>query len=582
MKRLKDSTLFRVMGLMHKRLVPYLLCLAAGAVGYTVLFRIALAYALQRIINAALNGEAALVGNQVMIMLASFGIGVLVQMVTGYGVDKCVRETIADVKQTAMGHLLRLSMPRLSQTHSGDMLSRLTTDIDTTKQLYTQQSSSVMLAFSQSVFALIAIYSMEKRIALLVLALGIITIIINALFARPIRKLADRIQQHKARLMELLIDLISAIPILKVFGIERVISDRYTAENDALTRTTVAFSHVETGAMWVDNTSLELKRFGILALGLMLVIHGELDVGTVAAMIFLQHEASDFFSEISGYITGIQTSLAGGRRLLEFLDFPTENRSRALSELASVADDDEAVCFEKVNFQYDRGRDVLAGLTLQIKDGQTMALVGPSGGGKSTIAKLIMGFCRRSGGGIRVNGRDIDSYDLDELREQIAYVPQDSHLFCATVFENIRIGRLGASDEEVYHVARLAQADQFIAQLTDGYHTIIGEGGVSLSGGQRQRICLARALIKNAKLLILDESFSALDVQSETQIIKALGARARGQTTIVITHRMAAVTNADMIYVIEEGQVAEQGAHEALMAQNGLFHWLNQSATSTK
>lgn len=576
MKSLKGNTLFRVMGLMHKRLVPYLLWLAAGAVGYTVLFRIALAHALQGVINAALNGEAALVGNQVMITLASFGIGVLVQMITGYGVDKCVRETIADVKQTAMSHLLRLTVSRFSQTHSGDMLSRLTTDIDTTKQLYAQQSSSVMLALSQSVFALITIYSMEKRIAMLVLVLGIITIIINAWFARSIRKLADRIQLHKAKLMELLIDILSAVPIMKVFGIERVISDRYTAENDALTRTTVAFSHVETSAMWVDNTSLELKRFGILALGLMMVIHGELDVGTVAAVIFLQHEASDFFSEISGYITGIQTSLAGGRRLFEFLSFSTENRPQVLTEPLSIAGDDATVCFETVNFQYDQGREALAGLTLQIKDDQTVALVGPSGGGKSTIAKLIMGFYQRSGGGIRVNGRDIDSYDPDELRERIAYVPQEPHLFCATVSENIRIGRPGASVDEVYRAARLAQADQFIAQLTDGYHTLIGEGGVSLSGGQRQRICLARALIKNAPLLILDESFSALDLQSETQIIKALGARACGQTTIVITHRMAAVTNADMIYVIEEGQVAEQGTHEALMVRNGPYHWLNQ------
>lgn len=574
MKNPKSSTLFRLMGLMNKRLAPYLLWLAAGAVGYTLLFRIALAYALQRIINAALNGEAALVGKQVMLTLASFGIGVIVQMVTGYGVDKCVRETIADVKQTAMDHLLRLPMSRFSHTHSGDMLSRLTTDIDTTKQLYTQQSGSVMLALSQSVFALIAIYSMEKRIAMLVLALGIITIVINALFARSIGKLADRIQLHKAKLTELIIDLLSAIPIMKVFGIERVLSDRYTAENDALTRTTVAFSHVETGAMWADNTSLDLKRFAILALGLMMVIRGELDVGTVAAMIFLQHEASDFFSEISGYITGIQTSLSGGRRLLEFLDFQAENMP-ALPEPSPAAGDDAAVCFEAVDFHYDKGREVLAGLTLQIKRGQTAALVGPSGGGKSTIAKLIMGFYGRSGGSIRINGREIDSYDPDELRAQIAYVPQDSHLFCASALENIRIGRPGASDEEVTHAARLAQADRFIGSLADGYHTLIGEGGVSLSGGQRQRICLARALIRNAPLLILDESFSALDAQSEARILNALSARTCSQTTIIITHRLEAVTNADTIYGIEAGRVAEQGTHEALMTHDGLYHGLH-------
>ena len=305
-------------------------------------------------------------------------------------------------------------------------------------------------------------------------------------------------------------------------------------------------------------------------------------LGAIVAAIHLQGNASFMFTNLGDFVTQIQRSFAGSARVFELLSWPKEEMGSIRLEPGEIDLQPPAamVRMQGLGFRYvgqdqlsepPETENLLEDINISIDQGQFVALVGPSGGGKSTLVKILMGLYPISEGMLIINGIPLSSYPLQDLRNLMAYVPQDAYLFDGTIEENIRYGNFEANSEDVIEAARSAHAHDFIIEQPDGYQTLVGERGAKLSGGQRQRLAIARALLKDAPLLLLDEATSALDSESEAVVQKALETLMEGRTTIAIAHRLSTIQHADLIYVLQAGQVVEQGTHHSLLGNNGVY-----------
>ncbi|MAO56911.1 MAG: ABC transporter permease, partial [Rhodospirillaceae bacterium] len=303
------------------------------------------------------------------------------------------------------------------------------------------------------------------------------------------------------------------------------------------------------------------------------VIHGNTDAGSFFSFITALLLAYEPMKRLANLNAALQQGLAGADRLFQMLDMEPDIQETAEAR-ALPAPVKGAIDFEDVHFAYKPDRPTLTDLTLSVPAGKTVALVGPSGGGKSTILNMIPRFYEAADGAVRVDGIDVRDLTFASLRGALALVSQEVTLFDDTIRANIAYGRAGASDAEIEQAARSAAAHDFIVDLPDGYDTMVGEQGVKLSGGQRQRLAIARAMLKNAPILLLDEATSALDTESERQVQSALDALMTDRTTLVIAHRLSTVVRADLIYVIMDGRVAEQGSHAELLARGGHYKHL--------
>ena len=308
----------------------------------------------------------------------------------------------------------------------------------------------------------------------------------------------------------------------------------------------------------------------MLAFGLYMSIMGKVDIGTIAAILHLQGNASFLFENIGSFITLIQRSLVGAARVFALFSSPTESYS-LLDRAKSSGVSNQMIEMKAVSFSYENDKKVLNNINLSIAEGNMTAIVGTSGGGKSTILKLLMRFYDADNGEIYVNGKSIHSRTLRELRDLFAYVPQDAYLFMGTIEENISYGKIGASKEEIIEAAKRAYAHDFIVEFPNGYKTIVEEGSNNLSGGQKQRIAIARAILKNAQILLLDEATSALDSESEQLVQLAINCLMKGKTTLVIAHKLSTIEAADEIFVLKKGEIVEKGSHKELISMKGLY-----------
>lgn len=318
-----------------------------------------------------------------------------------------------------------------------------------------------------------------------------------------------------------------------------------------------------------------LDTIGVVGVGSYFVFKGKVSIGTIIAIWQLKNPILNFFNRLSNLIAEIQIALAGAERIFEVMDESEEPKKYQHLEVKIIPNLDKAIIFENVDFGYLPNQWVLKNLSFEVKKGKKVALVGASGEGKSTIFKLLMGFYPPDKGTIIVDGLSLASTELSEIRKKIAYVPQNAYLFNGTIMENIRYGKVDATEEEIIRAAKIANAHDFITSFENGYHTLVGERGAQLSGGQRQRIAIARAVLKDAPILLLDEATSALDAESEYLVQEALDRLAEGRTTLIIAHRLSTIKNVDEILVIDGGYVKERGTHEELMAiEQGIYRTL--------
>jgi ATP-binding cassette, subfamily B, bacterial len=565
-----------------------------GMIGMALLFsaiNVVQALALKMIADAVAVQSLVPLRNGVGMMLLLIVALIVLFPIAHYMYNGSAAETSAETRSILFGHRGRLPIRYFEKHHSSETLTLLTNDIGTMNGLYMGRLRRLIFPFIFGTAAAVPMFILDYRIASALVILNTASVIVNTRFANPIRRISDRIQTKISTLNSRLIDLISGYAVIRLFHIDGVIRKRYKVSNEETTDLQIRRTHLS-ALLGSSNYFLSMiGTFGVLIVGALMVSAGWTTLGTLFAILHLQNRLSYAFLEVGQYIPEMQTALAGSGRVFDMLDEPAEPESYksedsagavATEEAGNIASTDRAlemVGIRRISFSYDGSTPVLDQLTLSAKAGETIALVGPSGGGKSTVLKLLLGFYPPDSGEITLAGKPFGEYALSDVRDLMAYVPQDAYIYDGTIEENIRMGRQEASMEEVEAAAKAAYAHEFITELPGGYQSVVGERGARLSGGQRQRIAIARALLKNASILLLDEATSSLDSESELLVQKALDALMKQRTTIVIAHRLSTIEHADMIYYIDQGKVMESGTHEQLLADGMLYREMHRRAS---
>jgi subfamily B ATP-binding cassette protein MsbA len=481
---------------------------------------------------------------------------------------------VADLRRTLFDHLLRLSPSFFTRRHSGDLMQRFSSDVNSVESAVTSAVVAYLRDGITVVLMLITCFVMNWRMSLIAFGAIPVTLFPIVRLAKRLKKVSTHARKTGGELLEMVQEAVSGMRVVQAYGMEEWESRRYAEANHRLIRilrraiVATGFSSPLMEVMAAVGLSAAIWWVGGL------IIHGQLPadqfLSFVAAVLLLYTPVKQLGRQGQTILQGAVAS----ERIFELLDTPSDVPDTGQGTLAPFR---EAVRYEGVSFRYAPEKAlVLADLSLELRKGEVVALVGASGGGKTTVANLLPRFWDVSAGRVTIDGTDVRQVTLASLRRQIAVVTQETILFNDTIRANIAYGRPEVPLERVEHAARLAQAHEFIRALPQGYDTRVGERGVLLSGGQRQRIAIARAFLKDAPLLVLDEATSALDAESEREVQRALDTLMRGEsghrpTTLVIAHRLSTIRDADTILVIAGGAVVEAGRHEDLLSRGGEY-----------
>lgn len=476
---------------------------------------------------------------------------------------------IIDVREILFKKFQRLPLSYFDRHQTGEIMSYITNDVAALQNALVDRLIELVTESSIFVGSLVMMFLLDWQLSLLTLITVPLVGEAMKIFGRKMKSSGSVIQERLADITALMQESISAVRVVKSFVREDFEIQRFTRENDLNFRAQMKSVQIQSLLTPTVEFLAALAVTVIVWFGGYEVVNGNITAGALVAFLTYAVNLANPVKRISRVYGTIQKAMAGAERVFGIMDMPE-----------AIADKPEAkampavkgyVEFDDVTFGYKDDIPALEHISFKAEPGQMIAFVGPSGAGKSTIANLIPRFYDVNGGAIRIDGQDVRDVTMSSLREQIGIVPQETMLFSTTVRENIRYGRLDATDEELVQAAKDANAHEFIMQLPEGYDTKIGERGLNLSGGQRQRIAIARAILKNPQLLILDEATSALDTESEKIVQAALDRLMVGRTSFVIAHRLSTIFNADQIYVIEKGHIREHGTHEELLALGGLY-----------
>jgi ATP-binding cassette subfamily B protein len=477
---------------------------------------------------------------------------------------------VTDIRTALYKKLLALSYGFYDNEQTGRIMSRITSDVDSTRMFLAFILVDSVLQITVIIAMLISLLTLDATMAVVAIIPAVLSgVTLYILYSRW-RMINRQIHEQNAVVSGVLQDSLSGIKVVKSFAQEPQEQGKYEVSVKKL-RGLVILANDRWYKRYPYIGSIpRFMQLALIVIGGMQVIHGDVTLGTLVASINFTSLMLGAANSLGTQLTALGQSSTAAVRIFEMLDEPVRIKTPANAiKLDEIRGD---VRFDHVTFKYPTAKaNTLKGIDLHVPAGSSLAVVGATGSGKTTLVHLIGRFYDPTSGMVQVDGHDVRTVDLDSLRSQIGIVAQDALLFSATIAENIAFGRPDATQEEIERAAKLAQAHEFIMSMPDGYQSDVGERGMGLSGGQRQRIAIARAILLNPKILIMDDSMSAVDAETERLLQDAIGSVMRGRTTVLIAHRMSTVQKADRIVVLREGEIVEQGTHEELMRGGGYY-----------
>lgn len=544
----------RIEGMITSRLAADLADMASGAEGARIHFEV--------------------IRNILLVLLAIYLTKTVSQIVGSFCLTNSIQNAMHDLRNEVQNKIRRLPVRYFDTNSFGDVLSRVTNDVEAVSNALQQSFSQVISGILTLILALWMMFSINKLMA----CIALLIIPVGALITRGIVRISQ--SQFKAQQDSLgdmngaITELYTGYNEILLFGQQEQSREQFEAVNDSLQRHAFKAQFLSSLMSPLISLTTYLSIGVIAVIGCFAILAGTLSVGNLQAFIRYIWQVNDPLTQVSQLSAQIQAAFAGMKRIFEILDEPEETESAPAGLLPGPAKGE--VTFEHVSFSYG-DTPVIRDFNVTVKSGQMVAIVGPTGAGKTTLINLLLRFYDVNGGRILVDGVDIRDMNREDLRSMFGMVLQDTWLFSGTIFDNIRYGNLSARKDEVIDAAKMANVHHFIRTLPQGYNMVINEEGSNISQGEKQLLTIARAILKNPQIMILDEATSSVDTRLEKMLQSAMNKVLKDRTSFVIAHRLSTIKNADLILVLRDGDIAEMGNHESLMAQSGFYSQLYNS-----
>ena len=479
-----------------------------------------------------------------------------------------------DLRRTLYHHIQRLSLSYHDRKKTGDVISRVTSDIDAIQDFVSQALLGIVVNAVTLIGMLAVMFYLNWRFTLIALSVAPILFAVVYVYTRRIKKASRAVREKEGEVVSIVQEVLSSIRVVQAFAREDYEQTRFEKQSLESVETALRARSLKAKLTPIVQIVVAVGTCLVLWYGVRLVLAGEITSGSLLVFLLYLGKMYKPMRELSKMTDTLSKTAVGYERIKEVIE--TEREIRNVKGALSAPPFKGLIEFSHVDFGYTPDNLILKDVNFKIEPGQLAAFVGPTGAGKTTIASLVARFYDPVKGEVRIDGKDVRTYKIKSVRRQVSFVLQENLLFRASIWQNIAYGRPEASRAEIIEAARLANADEFIVKMPQQYDTLVGERGVTLSGGQRQRIAIARAIIRNSPILVLDEPTSSLDSASEELVFEALARLIEGKTSIVIAHRLATVKRADVIFVLDECSIVEQGTHEQLLSSNGLYSELHE------
>jgi ATP-binding cassette subfamily B protein len=528
----------------------------------------------QLIFSAGGTDKVAVLKFAALAVLAIAAVGAVSSYTEKYITTTLAQWVLHDLRRTLYSHIQRLSLGFHDQQQTGDLISRLTGDIDSIQTFIASGLLGALINSLTLIGMMAVMFCLSPRFTLIALSVAPLLFAVVFHYTRRIKKATREVRKKEGEIVSVIQEVLSSMRVVKAFGREDYEQRRLAEESRESIEIALQVRGMKVKLAPMVDMIIALGTCLVLWFGGRMALTGSLSAGSLVLFIWYLGRMYKPMRELSKMTDAYSKAAVGYERIREVLD-----THREVSDLPGAR---RAPAFRgrielsNVSFGYEPNCPILKQVSMMVEPGQVAALVGPTGAGKTTIINLIPRFYDPDAGTVKIDGTDVKLFQQESLRRQISFVLQDTLLFHGPVWSNIAYGKPGASHAEILHAAHLANAHEFIEQMPQGYDTIIGERGVTLSGGQRQRIAIARAVIRNTPILILDEASTGLDAASEKLVFEALDRLMEGKTSIVIAHRLPTIRSADLIFVINDGEIVERGDHSQLLQKRGLYAELHE------